>query len=64
MNWTEFFYMGGYAFEVWLSWGLTVATLIVFVVWPKIKHRQILNTVHRQVLRERRSDHNDKTHST
>lgn len=60
MNWAEFFYMGGYAFEVWLSWALTATALLVFVVWPKIKHRRILKSVHRQVLREQRSD-NAKT---
>ena len=54
MNWTEFFHMGGYAFEVWLSWGLTAAILLWFVVSPKLKHRQILKSVHRQEVRERR----------
>ncbi|GHA02365.1 hypothetical protein GCM10008090_09600 [Arenicella chitinivorans] len=54
MNWAEFFAMGGYAFEVWLSWGLTLITVIAFIIWPKLRMRQTLKQVARQAQRQAR----------
>ena len=58
MNWAEFFAMGGYAFEVWLAWGLTLITVIAFIIWPKIRVRQTLEQVARQAQREARHQRN------
>ena len=55
MNWSDFLHMGGYAFEVWTSWGLTVATLISFVIIPKIKNAKIRRDIKRQMAREQRT---------
>ena len=55
MNWAEFFYMGGYAFEVWTSWGLTIAALILFVILPKRRSAKIKSQIQRQISREQRS---------
>lgn len=54
MNWTEFLYMGGYAFEVWTSWGLTLAVLAWFVIMPKLRSAKIKSQIQRQISREQR----------
>jgi len=51
MNWTDFFAMGGYAFEVWTSWALTLITLIWFVVSPKLKNAKLRRDIKRQIQR-------------
>jgi len=38
----EFFQMGGYAFFVWMSYGLAALILILNVVIPKQKHKSIM----------------------
>jgi len=55
MNWTEFFEMGGYAFEVWTCWGLTLCVLILFVITPKLRNTKIKEEIKRQLSRENRS---------
>ena len=52
MNWEEFFHMGGYAFEVWTCWTLTIAALCWFVIYPKMKNAQIRREIKRQISRE------------
>jgi len=56
MNWSEFFYMGGYAFEVWTSWGLTLLVLLFFVIMPKRRNAKIKAEIRRQISREQRED--------
>lgn len=54
MNWTEFFHMGGYAFEVWTCWGLTFLVLITYVIAPKRRNAKIRHQILRQISREKR----------
>jgi heme exporter protein D len=54
MNWSDFFYMGGYAFEVWTSWGLTLLVLFAFVIIPKRRNAKIRSQIKRQISREQR----------
>jgi heme exporter protein D len=54
MDWSEFFYMGGYALEVWTSWGLTLLVLFAFVIIPKRRNAKIRSEIKRQVSREQR----------
>ena len=56
MNWSEFFHMGGYAFEVWTSWGLTLAVLLWFVIAPKRRSVKIRSQIKRQISREQRQN--------
>jgi len=56
MNWVEFFNMGGYAFEVWTSWGLTLLVLISFVIFPKRRNAKIREEIKRQISREQRQN--------
>lgn len=54
MNWAEFFNMGGYAFHVWTSWGLTMLVLLFLFILPKRKNAKIRAEIKRQILREER----------
>jgi len=56
MNWGDFFSMGGYAFEVWTSWGLTLFALIWFVISPKVKNARLRREIYQQIEREKLLD--------
>ena len=56
MNWAEFLNMGGYAFEVWTCWGLTLAVLIFFIIIPKHRSAKIKTQIQRQISREQRQN--------
>ena len=57
MNWSTFFHMGGYAFEVWTCWGLTLAVLGGFIVYPKRRKTKIQAEILRQISREELAQH-------
>jgi heme exporter protein D len=48
----EFFAMGGYAFFIWWSFGITFAVLIANVVWASVSHNRQLARIARRVRRE------------
>jgi len=52
MNWTEFFNMGGYAFFVWTSYGLTFIVLGWNIVAPFSRRKKIISQVKRAISRE------------
>lgn len=52
MNWAEFFNMGGYAFYVWTSWGLTLLVMAYQVLMAKWTRLKIIGAVKRQAARE------------
>lgn len=52
--WSEFFYMGGYAFYVWLSYGLTLAVLAAVVIAPWRRHRRLQQELLRRARRDQR----------
>lgn len=41
----EFFYMGGYGFYVWLSYGVTAAVLLANLFWARARQRQVLEAL-------------------
>ncbi|MFK8068189.1 MAG: heme exporter protein CcmD [Gammaproteobacteria bacterium] len=49
----EFFNMGGYAFYVWLSYGLTAIILIANIVMPMLHDRQIKRELLMRIDREK-----------
>lgn len=49
----EFFHMGGYAFYVWTSYGLTLIVLLANVLSPLRQRRKILADLARRERRER-----------
>ncbi|BBP46681.1 hypothetical protein THMIRHAS_20540 [Thiosulfatimonas sediminis] len=38
----EFFHMGGYAFYVWMSFGISALVLLANFIQPLLQHRQAL----------------------
>ena len=52
MNCAEFFNMGGYAFHVWTSWGLTSLVLFFLYIVPKRSNAKIREQIKRQIERE------------
>jgi heme exporter protein D len=41
----EFFAMGGYAFYVWTSYGLTLIVLLANIIIPVAQRRQLLRSL-------------------
>lgn len=41
----EFFAMGGYAFYVWTSYGLTLIVLLANIIIPVVQRRQFLRSL-------------------
>jgi len=54
MNWAEFFHMGGYAWYVWTSWGLTALVLFGLFIQPKLNNAKIRRDIARQIDREQK----------
>ena len=51
-SWSEFFAMGGYAFFVWTSYGLTFAVIVLNIITPVMHRRKVINRVKRAIRRE------------
>jgi len=51
-SWSEFFAMGGYAFFVWSSYGLTLLVLVLNIVMPILHRKKVINRVKRAIRRE------------
>jgi len=45
MTMQEFFAMGGYAFYVWTSYGLTLIVLLANIIIPVVQRRQFLRSL-------------------
>ena len=52
MNWSEFFHMGGYAFFVWTSYGLTLIVVIANIVSPIMQRKKVISRIKRAIKRE------------
>ncbi len=50
----EFFYMGGYAFYVWIAYGVAFIVLTANVVLPMVHARELRARLARQARMERR----------
>ena len=53
MNWSEFFNMGGYAFFVWTSYGLTFAVILANIVSPIWQRKKVIARIKRTIQREK-----------
>ena len=53
-SFSDFLAMGGYAFYVWLSFGLTLICLIGIVISTRMKTRSLLGELHSKQAREAR----------
>ncbi|MEY4718600.1 MAG: hypothetical protein RL563_1218 [Pseudomonadota bacterium] len=54
---SDFWHMGGYAFYVWTSYGITTGVLLLGVLKPLWQHKQILRGLRLKRLRNR--DHGE-----
>ncbi|MCK4675894.1 MAG: heme exporter protein CcmD [Gammaproteobacteria bacterium] len=52
MNWSEFFNMGGYAFFVWTSYGLTLFVIVANIVSPILQRKKVISRIKRAIKRE------------
>jgi heme exporter protein D len=52
MNWSEFFYMGGYAFFVWTSYALTLIVIVANIVSPIMQRKKVISRIKRAIKRE------------
>lgn len=52
MNWSEFFHMGGYAFFVWTSYGVTLIVVVANIVAPVMQRKKIISRIKRAIKRE------------
>jgi len=52
MNWSEFFHMGGYAFFVWTSYGITLIVVVANIVAPIMQRKKIISRIKRAIKRE------------
>jgi heme exporter protein D len=52
MNWSEFFNMGGYAFFVWTSYGLTFLVIVANIVSPIMQRKKVISRIKRAIKRE------------
>lgn len=48
----EFFAMGGYAFYVWVSYGIAAISMIATVVMARHRHRDQIARIARRIKRE------------
>jgi heme exporter protein D len=53
MNWSEFFDMGGYAFFVWTSYGLTLLVIVANIVSPIMQRKKVISRIKRAIKREK-----------
>jgi len=44
-SFSSFLSMGGYAFYVWLSFGVTAGAMVLLVLQSYLQHKSLLNTV-------------------
>lgn len=52
----DFFSMGGYGFYVWLSYGLSFASLIILIINTQNKKNKIFKIVRQRLARQQRID--------
>ncbi len=53
MNYSEFFHMGGYAFYVWTSYGITLIVLLANLLAPIFLKRKLLTDLASKARRAR-----------
>ncbi len=56
MTLSEFFHMGGYAFYVWMSYGLALVVLLAIFFGPMIAKKQILKELRMKYRQQEKLD--------
>jgi heme exporter protein D len=55
---SDFFNMGGYAFYVWLSYGITLGSIVILVLLSARRKQTVLKEIAKQASREKRLKEN------
>jgi heme exporter protein D len=55
---SDFLNMGGYAFYVWLSYGITFGSLVILVLLSARRKQTVLKEIAKQASREKRLKEN------
>ncbi len=59
---SDFLHMGGYAFFVWTSFGISFAILVYNAIQPLIRHKQLKREISGQIKRQQSiKEHASKT---
>ncbi|GEA13443.1 heme exporter protein D [Alteromonas sp. KUL49] len=53
-SFSEFLHMGGYAFYVWLAYGVTFVALVGIVTQSVLEHRNLLKSIVKEQARQER----------
>ena len=53
---TDFLAMGGYAFYVWLAYGISLVSLVILVINTLYKKKQIFARIEQNIERKNRID--------
>lgn len=53
-SWQDFFYMGGYGFYIWLSYGISFAALLGLALQGIMSKRNLIKEIKREQQRELR----------
>lgn len=53
-SWSDFFHMGGYGFYVWLSYGISLAAIVILIIQSYRGKNAVLREVRREQAREQR----------
>lgn len=51
---TEFLHMGGYAFFVWLAYGVTFGSLAILIIHSLGQKKKVLIEISKKIVREER----------
>ncbi|MCU4675788.1 heme exporter protein CcmD [Catenovulum sp. 2E275] len=47
-SFSDFLNMNGYAFYVWMSYGLTLLLIVVLLIWSKNQRKQVIKEIKQQ----------------
>ncbi|OOS00223.1 heme exporter protein CcmD [Haemophilus paracuniculus] len=53
-SWSEFWAMGGYGFYVWLSYGISLLTIVILIAQSVRGKKKVFESVRREQQREQR----------
>ena len=51
-SWSEFFAIGGYAYFVWMSYGIALLVIVFNIVMPMVHRKKVIKQVKRAIRRE------------
>lgn len=53
-SWNDFWAMGGYGFYVWLSYGISLLTIVILIAQSVAGKKKVFESVRREQQREQR----------